>query len=465
MTPNGLERSGFRLSNNPTEFEFQPQIHTMWREYALAKYEGKLKWDWNLECFMLYNEETGCFEPKKDKEINALIIKWAEVIEIKLSTSNISMCHNALIGNILIKNQEWNPEDRYLNCRNGVFDLETGEFGAHSEKYLHTQQFNVMFNPEPKPTPYIDKIRSVYPLEFGNFERFVQAILHNDINNEQMLYLQGPTRSGKSTVLDLLIVVLGEMAVVMHLKDIEGEFGLYYLVNKRVMIDSDMRQHYLHSIDNLLKVVGKDTSKSVDINGKFLKPFKTKIKCFFIVATNQFPTLPVGTNRDAFFRRVWILQLLTQFKPDAEMKENVLKEVDDWVSGLILKPYVPWAQFINDKEWVEQQAVIWDYSSKPLKRYLTEMFIKTKIITDSITQDDILDWIRIRYSEDNYEVPKDQYLKELLTSEFANMKVRKRTTKGETFFYPIAIREEWSEFCLQGISKEESKMLDELIDK
>jgi phage/plasmid-associated DNA primase len=444
---------------------FEDQIHTVWRKYALKEYEQTLRWDCNLECYMMYNISSGCFEAKKDKEINKLIVQFGEKIEAKINPSTISMCHNSLIGEILIHNNEWNAEDRYINCKNGVYDFETGEFMNHAPQFLFTQQFHANFIKDPKPTPYIDKIRTVYPIEFGNFERFVQAILHNDINNEQMVFLQGPTRSGKSTFLELLTLILGTMAVIAHLKDIESDFGLYLLLNARVLIDPDLRQHYLSSIDNLLKIIGKDTCQHVIINAKFLKQFNAKIKCFFIVATNQFPTLPTGTNREAFFRRVWIIQLLTQFKSDPIMKDEILKEVDDWFSSLLLKPYVPWAQFIEDKTWVEQQAAIWDYSAKPIKRYLNEMFIKTKTMDDSITQDDLLDWIRIRYTEDNYEVPKDQYLKELLTSEFASMKVRKRTTKGEAFFYPLAIREEWSEFCLQGISKAESKLLDELIDK
>ena len=56
--------------------------------------------------------------------------------------------------------------------------------------FRHTQQFQINFNPEPKPTPNIQQIRDLYPAQMILFERFVQAIIHNDLSNEMGLFMR-----------------------------------------------------------------------------------------------------------------------------------------------------------------------------------------------------------------------------------------------------------------------------------
>ena len=355
-----------------------------------------------------------------------------------------------------------------VNLLNGILDLDTKTMERHHPKHLYTQQINARFVSKQEradnlkkqgcelPTPYIDRVREAYPNSFKQFEQYVQSIIYYDLRIEMMLYLIGPTGSGKGTVLGLIQELFKECSVIGVLHDLHDDMGL--IVNQRVFFDTDMAIMSLGSkcVAMIKKITGKDTVQGIKINIKYVKKFQDKIRCFIVCATNQFPRLPAKTDRLAWFRRVLILPFNTIQKSDMEFKENILHDIDNWFTQLVLSEYNPIVTKDFDKRaWAYKQAEIWDYSANPFRRYVKEMFVRTTDIME-IQQDKVCDYIRDRMNDDEYDIPRETELKQNITSEISAIRIRKMRKKNIQYYYPCKLRDEWVEYGRGKMTLEET---------
>ncbi len=384
-------------------------------------------------------------------QVDELIFAWALDTERELKGKDVAICHQYLKTMVYVKYEDWNQRRDVLCWENGMVELATGKLLPWSPIYLCTYKFHAKYVDPEQETPYIDQVRKIYPDQFWMFERFIQAVFHYDLGNEMALMLNGPTNSGKGTVLNLAYLLFKDVSVAMGLWQLgDKAYGYYGLLNKRLMVDKDSRFKSIdqHTLEVFLKIVGLDTKDGQFINGKYMRQFQTAIEVFIILATNQFAMLPLGTDLLAWFRRCCILKFDQILPSNPAFKEQIINDLDVWASQLINIPYHRWkTPSFEIEKWAKTQAAIWDYSANPYKRYITEMFERSPNHSDFLEQDDVLDWIRQRLLDDTYAVPNDLYLKQLVTSEMAGIKVRKKQKKYTYFYFPVRVRKQWKDYC------------------
>lgn len=409
-----------------------------------------LLWDLRNKVYRTYFAASGLWQQFEAEQVDAWLFQWAECVSEELSAKDCTMIHKYIKSQIGIDASRWDNTPGLLCCENGMVNLKTKKLEPWSPKHYCTYAFHAKFLETPPDTPYIDKIRNTYPDPFFALERFLQAILWYDLGNEMMLCINGPTNSGKGTVLNLVSTLLKDVAAKMDLYQLGDEHYSYSgIINKRCLIDKDSRFRALnqYALAAILKITGLDTMDGQTVNVKYIPHYETQIKLFIIIATNQFAQLPLGTTTEAFFRRVWIILFDKIQQSDPTFKEHVMQDLDAWFSELILMPYHRWKtpQF-DIPAWVEQMGAIWDYSANPYKRYVREMFMRTDEM-HVIDQDDVMDWIRERLTDDKYIIPNDLYLKQLITSEMAGIRVRKKQSKHTHYYYPVAVTPAWKDYC------------------
>ena len=117
-----------------------------------------------------------------------------------------------------------------------------------------------------------------------------------DNSHEKFMLLLGPTRAGKSTVLELLAYILGETQVIAPtLREITGRFMAVAFIGKLAAIVGDVSTTTNYDTGEALNVLKRITGndafmierKGVDIGQAFMK-FYTR----FTMATNTMPRLP-----------------------------------------------------------------------------------------------------------------------------------------------------------------------------
>jgi len=413
-----------------------------------------VRWDALIKEWFIYDEKKGFYRKVLDEKVDYILVHWADLVNYELKSSAFNLQIKRLKTLLYFDHKKWNHKNELINIKNGVLNLETKKIEDHSPHFLFNQQFNARFLPnfdkngipQPKPTKYIDKIRNVYPNQFLILERFIQAMIYYDLGNELMIFMYGATGSGKGTILNLVETIFKDCKVNGSLHTLGEGFGLTLITVARVMFDKDMSIAALnaHTVAMVKKITGLDTQDGTTINIKHVKQFQEAIKCFFISATNQFPKLPANTDRLAWFRRCLILIFDIIQESDSDFKNNVLKDLDNWFTELILMNYIPIvAKGFDKKKWAEKQADIWDYSANPFKRYVLEMFEKTNDGSDEIEQEEVCDYIRDRLNDDSYNMPGEKSLKQNITTELSTLRIRKKTQKYITRYFWIKLRPEW----------------------
>jgi putative DNA primase/helicase len=102
-----------------------------------------------------------------------------------------------------------------LNVTNGVLDLRTGTLAAHETSQRFTYALNTPYAPDADRSVFTGLLHHA----IGGGEEVVMWLqawlgycLTGETNLEQLLYIHGPTRSGKGTLTETLLALLGKTA-------------------------------------------------------------------------------------------------------------------------------------------------------------------------------------------------------------------------------------------------------------
>lgn len=196
--------------------------------------------------------------------------------------------------------------DEPLLCvENGVVHLSTGELLPHSPHYLMSSRFAVQYDPSAT-CPTFDTWLAESTTIRGRDQSDVLLDVCSQILDftrlpEKSPFLFGPTRSGKSTFLELLRKLVGPGATSgMKMQDLESDqFAVADLYGKRINIDGDVSDEYVPSVSNLKRLTGRDP---ITANLKYGKRFTFVNQALPIFSGNTLPT--VGERSRAFMARV-----------------------------------------------------------------------------------------------------------------------------------------------------------------
>ncbi|OGW16728.1 MAG: hypothetical protein A3G93_08450 [Nitrospinae bacterium RIFCSPLOWO2_12_FULL_45_22] len=193
----------------------------------------------------------------------------------------------------------------FINLRNGVYDWINAKLYPHSEmpdkRFIY--QLPVSFNPKAK-TPRIEKFLSevVRPEDKKALLQFVGYCLIPTTRFEKAMMLLGEGANGKSTLIKILISLLGKDNVsTLSLHDLSHRFRLADLVGKLLNVFPDLPYRRLQDTANFKGLVSGDP---ITAERKYQRPFTFENFARLVFSTNKLPpTLDVSP---AFFRR-WLL--------------------------------------------------------------------------------------------------------------------------------------------------------------
>ena len=234
------------------------------------------------------------------------------------------------------------------NCivfQNGILDIG---------KYFTGEQY--LLKPDPRyfclnAIPYdfdplltADDILQYFDMIFNGRKDCIDLLqewfgyhLTLDMSFEKMMILRGPPRSGKGTILGIIMAMLGDDQVVStELSALATDFGYAPLVGKAAAFLPDAKVGWKRNIgqatEKLLQVIGGDP---VGVNAKF-KDVRGAVRmtCKFTMAVNIMPEIPDGAR--ALESRLCILSFPNSYvgKEDWGLKRRLAKSA---------YKLVPWA--------------------------------------------------------------------------------------------------------------------------
>ena len=192
---------------------------------VLYLYKEQIRW-LDATGWLVYDDKTGSWTGENashkvhNRVVEGLIrrrvagvkAQCEPVVNIsKPNSGKVKACLDMIKPKVAGSLQDFDRNPDVLNCQNGVIDLRTGDLLSHSpnSKFLHCVKTDYV--PEARSEAFENWLTEVV----GGGEEIIKYLqllagysLTGRTNEELMIYLYGPTRSGKSTFCDLLVNAL-----------------------------------------------------------------------------------------------------------------------------------------------------------------------------------------------------------------------------------------------------------------
>ncbi|MFM9276359.1 hypothetical protein, partial [Pseudarthrobacter sp. NKDBFgelt] len=141
---------------------------------------------------------------------------------------------------------ETDPDPRNLiACRNGLYDLARRRLHAPDRRFMATSVADWAYEPGREQLEFNRFLSGLWPKDDAT-RAFLQEVVGYMLSGHRSLHkipvLIGPTRSGKSLILNLLGKILGpDLAVTLGTAAIGETFGLQGVIGRRLAAVADMR--------------------------------------------------------------------------------------------------------------------------------------------------------------------------------------------------------------------------------
>jgi len=260
-----------------------------------------------------------------------------KILEDRFTSGIIHNVINYIKYGTFIDREAFNNEIEWINVRNGILNVKTGELREHTPEFLTTVRIPVKYDPKadcPAIKRFLREI--VKPEDVKILEEIAGYCLYREYFIKKAVMLVGGGNNGKSTYLNLLRAFLGGQNVSnVSIHDLErNRFAAAMLFGKLANIYPDLPDSELRSTATFKALTGGDYIKA---EKKFSDLFMFQNTAKLLFSTNTIPITHDST--EAFFARWLIIDFPNKFSDDGPRKPNkkLLEELttEEELSGFL----------------------------------------------------------------------------------------------------------------------------------
>jgi len=291
-------------------------------------------------------------------------------------------------GTYIPKDQGFGDYKNLLNLKNGILDLDNGNFMKHSPKYFFRIQFPVKYDQSATAEQFMKFLEQCLPDEKNRtkaIESFAATLLANK-KLEKMFMHTGVGSNGKSTFLYVQEEFLGGNNVSnISIHDLlHNRFAKSGLDGKLANIYADISRTEIKELGPVKAIISGD---SIEVERKNQTAFKMRNMAKLIYSCNELPEL--GEDTIAVYRRLMLIEWNQIFISDGPnpVNDELNKELttESELSG-ILNLLIPVAQRLmkngrlSFEENIEELRTKWGEKSDPIGK-----FLETCLEQDNVT--------------------------------------------------------------------------------
>lgn len=228
-------------------------------------------------------------------------------------------------GRVLPVGQTGKP---FINFRNGMLNIDSLELHPHDPKYMSTRQVPCDWNPEAEAPTYVEWLTDrVGEKQVPVVEEAISQFLDESRTPTKGLFLFGPSRSGKSTMLAIAEAMVGdpELVAALSLQQLgKDHFASAELYGKALNIAADLPKAHIEDLSVFKMALGEDP---ITANRKYGRMFTFKNTAMFAMSANTVPT--VSEESSAYLNRIVPVSFpkTYQGKEDPTVKDAILSEL------------------------------------------------------------------------------------------------------------------------------------------
>jgi len=193
------------------------------------------------------------------------------------------------------------PSGGLLNLANGMLDLTTLELREHDPALLSSVQLPIAWDPSATAPVYERWLGEQAGEQAADLEETVATMLDPSRTPTKALFLFGPSHSGKSTFLRLMVAVVGKQnrtSATLHQLS-TNRFTAAELHGKILNCAADLSSHHVEDLSMFKLLTGGDP---VLAEGKFGQPFSFTNHALIAFSANEIPS--VGETSNAYLERI-----------------------------------------------------------------------------------------------------------------------------------------------------------------
>jgi putative DNA primase/helicase len=270
--------------------------------------------------------EAGWWHPVEDLAVEAQVM---DVLE-RSRDEGVKVTRH-LLGSVLklgqlsvyVPREKWDADPDILVLANGTLEVSSREFREHRRDDHATAALPYDYDPDADCEVFRAVVGKAVPDAVGFLQEFAGYCLTPDTSLETALWFKGPRGSGKSTIIEGLVAMLGSKHGVLGLGEIESSpFALSRIPGKTLLVSTEQPSSYLrstHVIDALI------SGESIIMDRKHRDAEEVTPTAKIVWAMNEAPRIANTTS--GIFRRVKIVEFpALKGKRDPEVKEWVKAE-------------------------------------------------------------------------------------------------------------------------------------------
>lgn len=248
-----------------------------------------------LDSEIRYIYKDGVYQTANDSDIMRILMGYIEDYNIRLVNPSILKQALELLDCTCTHcpHDIMNTSEDYINFTNGILNINSLQLIPHSPQLMSSIQIPCNWNGKASPTPNFDKFMTTFTNGDSQTQKLLLEYIGAVISNIQgwrfkkALFLLGKGDTGKSTLINLIAMLLGATNVAERdLKSLNERFGKTAAYNKRLIYSNDLSFMKIEENAVFKNLTGGD---SISIEFKNKEPFDFKFKGFLIYGMNDLP--------------------------------------------------------------------------------------------------------------------------------------------------------------------------------
>lgn len=216
-------------------------------------------------------------------------------------------------------------------CENGLLRVSDRELLPLTPEFFNLVSVPFDYDPEaaaPTWEKFLTQVWPDDPQSIAALQEWFGYVLSGRTDQQKILLIVGPTRSGKGTIARILATLVGKGNVAgPTLAGLATNFGLSPLLGKSLAIISDARlagRDGHQVVERLLTISGEDT---IDVDRKYRDPWTGKLPTRLMILSNELPNF--GDASGVIARRFVVLNMHVSWlgKEDTELTDKLMAEM------------------------------------------------------------------------------------------------------------------------------------------
>jgi len=308
--------------------------------------------------------------------------------------------------NEISKPNNYFKNTEFVSFNNGMVNTTTKRLEYSWENYegvlpnsLAFIDANFKSLDELRDTPTWDKFWITYPQAAEAIERHIKNIIIRNVEDQQYLMLIGPRQTGKTTATAPFLNRMRSMFALASFQQLR-DYHTSLLMGKRAIFCND---HPEHEMDEMALATSKNMVEIIPIliRAIYGAPFEYDHEGYDgVVTTNKPMGIPGGTSIDAWLRRWEMVVMDSNVKPDPKFRAGIEAEMDDIISQILHRDYVPYRIYFSSRrdDEIEKRYKIYKYWRNHAYMAIEDLFFISRNPNDVMDTTDVdqevANWLR-----------------------------------------------------------------------